>query len=51
MEFFERYNKKVIEEFALGVITESFDKKYGAYIKSQDSDNFDFISPDKTSPI
>lgn len=51
MEIWERYSKNVIEKISIDVIAESFDKKYGTYIAPKDSDNFDFISPDKTSAI
>ncbi|WP_294466559.1 hypothetical protein [uncultured Ruminococcus sp.] len=51
MEIWERYSKNVIEKFSIDVIAESFDKRYGTYIAPKDSDNFDFISPDKTSAI
>ena len=44
--FFERYNKEVIEPFAISVIAKSFDTKYAQYIHPTDDDNFDYISLD-----
>ena len=44
--FFERYNKVVIEPFAISVIAKSFDAKYAQYIHPTDDDNFDYISLD-----
>ena len=44
--FFERYNKKVMEPFAITVIAKSFDTKYAQYVHPIDDDNFDFISSD-----
>lgn len=44
--FFERYNKKAMEPFAITVIAKSFDNKYAQYLHPIDDDNFDFISPD-----
>ena len=44
--FFERYNKKVIEPFAIKVIAKSFDAKYAQYIHPTDDDDFDYISLD-----
>jgi len=51
MGFFERYDKNIMEEFALRVISNSFDVQYSFYIHSQDTDNFDFISPDKKAAL
>lgn len=44
--FFERYDKQIIEEFAIRVISKSFDSSYGQYILPDDTDNFDGVSPD-----
>ena len=44
--FFKRYDKKVIEEFAIRTIRKSFDDSYGLYILPNDTNNFDSISPD-----
>ena len=46
MSLFERYEKGTTELFALSVISKSFDSKYAEYIYPQNTDNFDFISPD-----
>ena len=46
MEFFKRYDKKVIEEFALRVISKSYDLKFSTYVSPKDTDNFDFVSID-----
>ena len=44
--FFERYNKKVMEPFAITVIAKSFDTKYAQYVHPDDDDDFDYISGD-----
>ena len=44
--FFERYDKDVIESFALRAISKSFKEKYSEYIKPQEVDDFDYISSD-----
>ena len=44
--FFERYNKKIMEPFALNVISKSFDCKYAEYSQPSNTDEFDFLSPD-----
>ena len=44
--FFERYNKKVMEPFAITVIAKSFDAKYAQYIHPTNDGDFDFISLD-----
>lgn len=44
--FFERYSKKIIEPFAIGVLSESFDSRYAQYSQPIDTDDFDFISLD-----
>lgn len=46
MEFFERYDKKVIEEFALRVTSKSYDLIFSTYVSPNDTDNFDFVSID-----
>ena len=44
--FFERYDKKHMESFAINVIAKSFDLKYATYVRPTDTDNFDYVSPD-----
>ena len=46
MNSFERYEKGKTEPFVLSVISKSFDSKYDEYNYPEDTDNFDFISPD-----
>lgn len=45
MSFFERYNKHIIEPFAIKTIAASYDKEYGTYYSPTDTNNFDYISP------
>jgi len=42
---FKRYDKDELEPFAITVISQSFDLKYAEYIRPEDTDNFDFVSP------
>ena len=44
MSFFERYDKRIIEPFAIKTIAASFDERYGMYHSPIDTDNFDYIS-------
>lgn len=44
--FFERYGKKVMEPFAISVIARSFDSRYADYTQPENTDDFDFVSPD-----
>lgn len=44
--FFERYDKGITEPFAISVISKSFDSKYAEYSQPEDTDDFDFVSPD-----
>ena len=44
--FFERYNKNVMEPFAISVISGSFNSKYAEYTQPTNTDNFDYLSPD-----
>ena len=46
MIFFERYDKRITEPFAISVISKSYDLKYAEYIQPEDTDDFDFVSPD-----
>jgi hypothetical protein len=45
-DFFERYNKKIIEQFAIRTISQSFNQSYGSYTSPDDTNNFDGISLD-----
>lgn len=51
MEFFKRYDKKIIEEFAIRTISRSFNSKFSLYDSPKDTDNFDFISPNKKEAL
>ena len=51
MEIWERYSKEIIEKFAINVVAKSFNKKYSTYFSPENSDNFDFISPDETEAL
>ena len=51
MAFFKRYDKKIIEEFAIRTISKSFDSKFSLYTSPKDTDNFDFISPNKKEAL
>ena len=42
--FFERYDKNIIEEFAIRTISKSYDYKYLLYVIPKDTDNFDAVS-------
>jgi len=44
--FFKRYDKGIIEPYALCVISKSFDSKYAEFYQPKDTDDFDYISPD-----
>lgn len=44
--FFERYNKHIIEEFAIRTISKSFDLSYEMYVLPNETDNFNGISLD-----
>lgn len=46
MNFFKRYDKNIIEEFALRVISKSYDIDFDTYISPDNTNNFDFISVD-----
>lgn len=41
-----RYDKKIIEPFALSTIANSFDPIYADYQQPNSTDDFDFVSPD-----
>ncbi len=43
---YNRYDKNIIEPFALKTIANSYDKSYEKYIKPNDTDNFDYYSED-----
>lgn len=45
-KFFERYDKHIIEEFAIRTISKSYDSSYGLYLIPTDTDDFDGVSPD-----
>ena len=49
--FFARYDKAIIEPFALNVIAASFNSEYLSYVQPKDTDNFDFISIDKEKAL
>ncbi|MBR7163885.1 MAG: hypothetical protein IKD21_02840 [Clostridia bacterium] len=51
MGFFKCYDKKIIEEFAIRTISKSFDSKFSLYDSPEDTNNFDFISPNKKEAI
>ena len=51
MNFFERYDKNIIEPFALNAISKSFSKNYINYFSPEDLDNFDYISADGVSAL
>ena len=51
MEIWEQYSKEIIENFAINVVAKSFNKKYSTYFSPENSDNFDFISPDETEAL
>lgn len=51
MSFFERYDKRIIEPFAIKTIAASFDERYGMYYSPIDTDNFDYISPSQEQAI
>ena len=42
--FFERYDKNIIEEFAIRTISKSYNKDYGLYRQPNDTDDFDGVS-------
>lgn len=44
--FFKRYDKHIMEPFAIKIIEKSFDEKYGEYLHPLDDDDFDYVSPD-----
>jgi len=41
-----RYDKRIIEPFALNTLAKSFDNRFNLYYKPENTDNFDFISLD-----
>lgn len=45
MDYYLRYDKEVMEPFALKTIGLSFNRRYLEYYSPYDSDNFDYISP------
>ena len=45
MSFFERYDKNIMESFAINTIAASYDKTYEEYYAPSNSDNFDYVSP------
>lgn len=51
MSYFERYDKKVMESFALRVLTKSFDAEFGEYFSPDNTNNFDFLSKDGKSAL
>ncbi len=53
MEFsrFNRYDKCVIEPFALAVIAASYDVSFAKYTKPVDTDNFDYISKNEKNAL
>lgn len=51
MNFFERYDKNIIEPFALKTISKSFSENYSKYFSPKDLDNFDYISEDGISAL
>jgi len=46
MNVHERYDKIIMEEFAIRTISKSYDMKYATYFTPQNTDNFDFLSKD-----
>ncbi len=51
MEYYNRYDKNVLEPFALKTTGLSFNKKYLDYYHPCDTDNYDYISPDGSSAL
>ena len=51
MDFFERYEKKITEPYAIKVLSMSFDSKFNEYMSPSNPDNFDYISPDGQSAL
>ncbi len=51
MSFFERFDKRIIEPFAIKTIAASYDKEYGTYYSPADTNNFDYISPTQEQAI
>lgn len=49
--FFERFDKKIIEKFALQTISKSFNYTYGEFILPNDTDNFDAVSLDNSRAL
>ncbi|WP_419574312.1 hypothetical protein [Ruminococcus sp.] len=50
-KFLKRYDKDSIEPFAINTIAQSFNERYAQYYSPKNTDNFDFISPDKQSAL
>ena len=46
-----RYDKKIIEPFALSMIARSFNPKYSQYYSPKDPNNFDYLSNDVTKAL
>ena len=49
--FFERFDKKIIEKFALQTISKSFNYTYGEFILPNDTNNFDAVSLDNSRAL
>ena len=50
-KFLKKYDKDSIEPFAINTIAQSFNERYAQYYSPKNTDNFDFISPDKQSAL
>ena len=46
-----RYDKEIIEPFAISTIAKSYDRSYAFYYSPKDTDNFDYISEDGSKAI
>ena len=51
MTYYNRYDKKTIESFAIETISKSYDSKFSKYNSPNSTDNFDFLSEDLTCAL
>ena len=51
MTFYKRYDKKIIEEYSIKTISNSFNCKYSTYYSLDNTDNFDYLSEDKRAAL
>lgn len=51
MAFYKRYDKKIIEDYSLNTICNSFDCKYSTYYSPDNMDDFDYLSEDKRAAL